>query len=71
MNLETNIQTLRSEINKSLAVLTRIEDYLAIIQTQKLKETSGLDEAMILTQTLANYYTCIETLFSADFQVFR
>jgi len=63
MNLETNIQTLRSEINKSLSVLARIEDYIVDFQQQKLKRTSGLDEAMIVTQALTNYYTCIETLF--------
>jgi hypothetical protein len=63
MNLETNIQTLRAEINKSLSVLARIEDYILDFQQQKLSKTPGLDEAMIVTQALTNYYTCIETLF--------
>ena len=63
MNLETNIQTLRSEINKSLSVLARIDTYIVNFQQQKLIKTSGLDEAMIITQALTNYYTCIETLF--------
>jgi len=63
MNLETKIQTLRAEINKSLLVLARIEDYIVDFQQQKLNITHGLDEAMIVTQALTNYYTCIETLF--------
>lgn len=63
MNLEINIQTLRAEINKSLSVLTRIEDYIIDFQQQKLNKTPGLDEAMIITQALTNYYTCLETLF--------
>lgn len=63
MTLETNIQTLRAEINKSLPVLARIEDYIVDFQQQKLTKAFGLDEAMIVTQALTNYYTCIETLF--------
>jgi hypothetical protein len=63
MSLEINIQNLRSEINKSLSVLARIENYIVDFQQQKLIKKSGLDEAMIVTQALTNYYTCIETLF--------
>jgi len=63
MNLETDIQTLYAEINKSLLVLARIEDYIVDFQQQKLNKTPGPDEAMIVTQALVNYYTCIETLF--------
>jgi len=54
---------LRSEINKSLSVLARIENYIVDFQQQKLIKKSSLDEAMIVTQALTNYYTCIETLF--------
>ncbi|MBF0227062.1 MAG: hypothetical protein HQK76_16585 [Desulfobacterales bacterium] len=63
MNLKTNIQALRGEINKSLSVLVRIEDYILNFQQQKLKKDSGIDEAMIITQALTNYYTCLETIF--------
>ena len=54
---------MRSEINKSLSVLARIENYIVDFQQQKLIKKSSLDEAMIVTQALTNYYTCIETLF--------
>ncbi|MEZ4527636.1 MAG: hypothetical protein R2941_17085 [Desulfobacterales bacterium] len=63
MNPETKIQTLRAEISKSLSVLSRMENYLVVFQKRKLSSTPGLDEAMIVTQALANYYTCAETLF--------
>lgn len=63
MNLETGIKTLRAEINKSLSVLTRIEDYIVDFQQEKLNKTPGIDEAMIVTQILTNYYTCLETVF--------
>ena len=62
MNLETNIRTLSAEINKSISVLTRIEDYILDFQQQNL-DNPGLDKAMIITQALTNYYTCIETIF--------
>jgi len=63
MNPETKIQTLRAEIGKSLSVLSRMEDYLVDFQNRKLSSTPGIDEAMIVTQALANYYTCTETIF--------
>jgi hypothetical protein len=63
MSLESQIQTLRAEIEKSLSVLSRIEAYLVDFQAQRLSGTPGLDEAMILTRALSNYYTCLETLF--------
>ncbi len=63
MNPETKIQTLRAEISKSLSVLSRMENYLVDFQERKLSSTPGTDEAMIVTQALANYYTCAETLF--------
>jgi hypothetical protein len=63
MNLEHKVRTLRAEISKSLSVLSRIEDFLIGFQDQKLSETPGLDEAMIVTQALTNYYTCLETVF--------
>ena len=63
MSLDHQVQTLRAEIEKSFSVLSRIEAYLIDFQEQRLSGTPGLDEAMILTQALSNYYTCLETLF--------
>ncbi len=63
MPLEIKAQSLRAELKKSLTVLSRIESYILDFQQQKMKGDPGLDEAMILTQALTNYYTCLETIF--------
>ena len=63
MNLESKVRTLRAEIRKSLSVLSRIEDFILEFQDQKLSGTPGLEDAMIVTQALTNYYTCLETVF--------
>ena len=67
MNPEIKIKTLRSEINKSLLVLVRLEDFIIDFQQEISVEKSGkklrIQEAMIITQAFTNYYTCIETLF--------
>ena len=63
MNPESKVRTLRAELDKSLSVLARIEDFIVDFQDRKLSEAPGIDEAMIVTQALTNYYTCLETLF--------
>jgi hypothetical protein len=63
MNPESKIRTLRAELDKSLSVLARIEDFIVDFRDRKLSEAPGIDEAMIVTQALSNYYTCLETLF--------
>jgi len=49
MSLEIKIETLRSEIKKSLSVLARIENYILTFQKQILKNSPGLDEACATT----------------------
>ncbi|QTA82129.1 Uncharacterized protein dnl_44960 [Desulfonema limicola] len=63
MNLEADLRTLSAEINKSISVLVRLEGYILDFQEKKLDNSPGLDEAMIITQSLTNYYTCLETIF--------
>jgi hypothetical protein len=60
---DSEVRTLRAEIRESLAVLERIEGFLVDYQEEKLSENPGLEEAMVVTQSLTNYYTCLETLF--------
>jgi hypothetical protein len=60
---DSAVRTLRAEIRESLAVLERIETFLMDYQDEKLLENPGLEEAMVVTQSLTNYYTCLETLF--------
>lgn len=63
MKAETEVQTLRAEIGKSLSVISRVENFILDFQKRKLSKTPGLEEAMVVTQSLTNYYTCLETLF--------
>jgi hypothetical protein len=63
MSETENIRALRSEFSRSLMVMERIERYFLEFLDNRLPETPGTDEAMIVAQSITNYYTCLETLF--------
>ena len=71
MNAREGILALRGEINRSLAVLEKIEGYFVRFQKTRLTTSPGTDEAMIVAQSLSNYYTCLETLFLRISQFFE
>ncbi len=71
MNARENINSLRGEIQRGLAVLERIEKYFVEFQENRLSAASGTDEAMVVAQALSNYYTCLETLFLRISQFFE
>jgi hypothetical protein len=71
MNAREGINSLRAEIGRSLAVLARLEKYFIQFQKNRLSAATGTDEAMIVAQTLSNYYTCLETLFLRISQFFE
>ena len=71
MNAREGINSLRGEIQRCLAVLVRLEEYFVQFQKNRLSSTSGTDEAMVVAQTLSNYYTCLETLFLRISQFFE
>lgn len=71
MNARESINSLRGEIQRGLAVLERIEKYFVEFQENRLSAASGTDEAMVVAQTLSNYYTCLETLFLRISQFFE
>jgi len=71
MNAREEINSLRGEIARSLSVLKKIELYFIQFQQQRLSATPGVDEAMIVAQSLTNYYTCLETLFLRISQFFE
>lgn len=71
MNVKNNIQTLRGEIAQSCAVLIRLENYFVDFQKNRLTKANSTDEAMIIAQSLTNYFTCIETLFFRISQFFE
>jgi hypothetical protein len=71
MNAREGINSLRGEIKRSLTVLGKIEEYFILFQKNRLSIYSGTDEAMIVAQSLSNYYTCLETLFLRVSQFFE
>jgi hypothetical protein len=71
MSAREGINSLRGEIQRSLTVLARLEEYFMLFQKDRLSATVGTDEAMIVAQSLSNYYTCLETLFLRISQFFE
>jgi len=71
MNAHEGISTLRGELHRALTVLKRLEEYFISFQKNRLGKTPGADEAMIVTQALSNYYTCLETVFFRISQFFE
>jgi len=71
MNAHEGISSLRGELRRVLHVLERLEEYFINFQKNRLVKDPGADEAMIVTQSLSNYYTCLETLFFRISQFFE
>jgi hypothetical protein len=71
MNARDSINSLRGEIKRSISVLEKLEDYFLTFQKNRLSVNCGTDEAMIVAQSLSNYYTCLETLFLRISQFFE
>jgi hypothetical protein len=71
MNERENINTLRGDISRTLKVLARLESAFLDFLEKRLPEKPGTDEAMIIAQSLSNYYTCLETLFLRISQFFE
>lgn len=58
------IIVLKNEIEKSLVVLSRLQDFMEKYRKEKvLVDTRGVEEAMVIAQSMTNYYTCVETIF--------
>jgi len=71
MNVSESIKLLRGEIHRSLSVVEKVEAYLCDFLDTRLTESPGTDEAMVVVQSLTNYYTCLETLFLRISQFFE
>ncbi len=66
------LKTLKSEIEKSLKALAKIEGYLADYLEREIRHgRTGVDQAMVLAQALSNYYTGLETIFLRISQYFE
>ena len=72
MSAEDRINTLLGEIAKSRQVLARIEGYYDEYSISSVDPASPTREnAIVLSEILCNYYTCLETLFLRVSQFFE
>lgn len=71
MGVRDDINSLRAEIARSISVLEKIERYFIAFQQNRLSAEPDTDAAMVIAQSLTNYYTCIETLFLRISQFFE
>lgn len=66
------IRVLISEVDKGLAVLTRIEKfYEEYLERETPFRQRQTDQAIVLADVLVSYYTCLETLFLRISQFFE
>ncbi len=72
MSESARIRTLLSELEKSRTVLTRIADFYCryLNQTHDAHERTT-EQAIVLSDILVNYYTCLETIFLRISQFFE
>jgi hypothetical protein len=64
MSEMTSVVVLLSEIEKGLAVLQRIDGfYRGFLDKHKGDELRSTENAIVIADLLANYYTCLETIF--------
>ncbi len=72
MSREAELRTLISELQKGQAVLQKVvafyEAYLA--RTRQLSERTA-EQAIVLADVFASYYTCLETMFVRVSQFFE
>jgi len=72
MNAEAGIRVLLGEVDKQEAVLAKItafyDDYL---RTTSGLENRSAEQAIVVSEVFANYYTCLETLFLRISQFFE
>ena len=63
MSVENNINVLRAEIKKALIVIEKLESFLLDFYNKRSDQLNQREAAMVVTQGISNYYTCIETVF--------
>ncbi len=57
------VEILRNEVLKSLSVLGKLDIFISEFKEKTLQQKRGTAEAMILSQSISQYYTCAETVF--------
>lgn len=72
MSIENNILMLKSEINKGLSVLKKIYIFYDNYITTTFKpEEKRMDQAIVISDLICSYYTCLETIFLRISQFFE
>ena len=72
MNVDNTILTLSGVIQKNVLVLKRIEDfYTNFIQNELKPELRKTEQAIVISDLICNYYTCLETIFLRISQFFE
>lgn len=68
MSAETKIQSLLGELHRTRELLRRIERFY---DERFPVQEKTIDSAIVLSEILGNYYTCLETLFLRVSQTFE
>ena len=72
MNVAGKILTLKSEINKGISVLKKIYGfYNNYVATEFDPKVRKMDQAIVISDLICSYYTCMETIFLRISQFFE
>ncbi len=72
MSANPDVTDLLAEIVESLRVISRLESRFVEFVSNKIENSHpGIEEAMVVSQYLANYYTALETIFLRISQYFE
>lgn len=72
MNAESKILILKSEINKGITVLKKIFDFYNHYVTSEYEPAAKrMDQAIVISDLICSYYTCLETIFLRVSQFFE
>jgi len=72
MSAEIKLLTLKSEIKKGMSVLAKITRYYNdYIENEFDPNAKRTDHAIVISDLICNYYTCLETIFLRISQFFE
>lgn len=72
MSVKSKILILKSEINKGISVLKKIYDfYDNYVTTEYDSKARRMDQAIVISDLICRYYTCLETIFLRISQFFE
>jgi hypothetical protein len=71
MNDQNKINILKNEIEKGQAVLAKIEDYYNEFASEIKPDKRTTAQAIVISDLICNYYTCLETIFLRISQFFE